>query len=108
MKLERQDLIVNRAIIGGARVSASDGRCFAVANPANGEQIACVPDCGALEARAAVDAAERAFAEWRHRPAKERAGVLKTWFAALMARQEDLARLISLEQGKPLAESRGE
>ena len=108
MKLEREDLIVNRAIIGGARVAASDGRCFAVTNPASGEQIACVPDCGASEARAAVDAAERAFAEWKQRPAKERAGVLKAWFAALMARQEDLARLISLEQGKPLAESRGE
>jgi succinate-semialdehyde dehydrogenase/glutarate-semialdehyde dehydrogenase len=108
MKLQREDLIVNRAIVGGARVGASDGRCLAVTNPANGEQIACVPDCGAQEAKAAVDAALKAFGEWKARTAKERAAVLKKWFAALMANQEDLARLISLEQGKPLAESRGE
>jgi succinate-semialdehyde dehydrogenase / glutarate-semialdehyde dehydrogenase len=108
MKLQREDLIVNRAMIGGARVAASDGGCFAVTNPADGSQIACVPDCGAAEAQAAVDAAERAFGEWKLRPAKERAGVLKAWFAALIANQEDLARLISLEQGKPLSESRGE
>ncbi len=108
MKLQREDLIVNRAMVGGARVTARDGRCFAVTNPADGSQLACVPDCGAEEARAAVDAAESAFPAWRQRPAKERAGLLKAWFAALMANQEDLARLISLEQGKPLAESRGE
>ena len=108
MKLEREDLIVNRAIVGGARVAAADGRCFAVTDPANGAQIACVPDCGATEARAAVDAAERTFAEWKQRTAKERAGALKAWFATLMRNQEDLARLISLEQGKPLSESRGE
>ncbi len=108
MKLQREDLIMNRAIIGGARVAAADGQCLPVSNPANGAQIACVPDCGAADARAAVDAAERTFGEWRTRPAKERAALLKAWFAKLMANQEDLARLISLEQGKPLAESRGE
>lgn len=108
MKLEREDLMVNRAIIGGARVAASDGRRFGVTNPADGSQLACVPDCGAAEATAAVDAADRAFVDWKRRPAKERAAPLKAWFAALMAHREDLARLISLEQGKPLAESRGE
>ncbi len=108
MKLERTDLIVNRAIVGGKRIAASDGGCFAVTNPADGSQLACVPDCGAAEAHAAVNAAQHAFLEWKHRPAKERAGLLKAWFAALMANQEDLARLISLEQGKPLSESRGE
>jgi succinate-semialdehyde dehydrogenase/glutarate-semialdehyde dehydrogenase len=108
MKLEREDLILSRAIIGGARVAASDGRCFAVTNPANGNQLACVPDCGPAEAQAAVDAANRAFPEWKARTAKERSAALKAWYAALMANQEDLARLISLEQGKPLAESRGE
>jgi succinate-semialdehyde dehydrogenase / glutarate-semialdehyde dehydrogenase len=108
MKLNRTDLIVNRAILGGKRIAASDGRCFAVTNPADNSQLACVPDCGAAEAHAAVNAAQHAFVEWKLRPAKERAGVLKAWFAALIANQEDLARLISLEQGKPLAESRGE
>ena len=108
MRLQREDLIVNRAIIGGKRVAATDGRCFAVTNPADGSQLTCVPDCGAAEARAAVDAAELAFAEWKLRTAKERSIALKAWYAALMANQEDLARLISLEQGKPLSESRGE
>jgi succinate-semialdehyde dehydrogenase/glutarate-semialdehyde dehydrogenase len=108
MKLEREDLIVNRAIVGGARIGAAGGRCFAVTNPANGSQIACVPDCGAEEAQAAVDAADRAFPEWKARTAKDRSALLRKWFNALMANHEDLARLISLEQGKPLSESRGE
>ncbi len=108
MQLDRADLIVDRAIVGGERIAASGGRCFAVTNPANGAQIACVPDCGAAEARAAADAAHRAFADWRARTAKERSALLKAWFAALTANAEDIARLISLEQGKPLSESRGE
>jgi succinate-semialdehyde dehydrogenase/glutarate-semialdehyde dehydrogenase len=108
MKLQRESLLLNRAMVGGKRVTASGGRCFAVTNPANGEQLTCVPDCGPEEAQAAVDAASGALADWKSRPAKERAQVLKAWFAALMANQEDLARLISLEQGKPLSESRGE
>ena len=108
MKLERENLILNRAIIGGERVAAAEGRCFTVTNPANGAQLSCVPDCGPAEAQAAVDAANSAFPDWRARTAKERSAALRAWFNALMANREDLARLISLEQGKPLAESRGE
>jgi succinate-semialdehyde dehydrogenase/glutarate-semialdehyde dehydrogenase len=108
MKLQRENLIVNRAIVGGARITESSGRCFPVVNPADGTQITCVPDCGAAEAQAAVEAATRAFGEWKTRTAKERAALLKAWHAALMANQEDLARIVSLEQGKPLAESRAE
>ena len=108
MKFDREDLILNRAIVGGARIAAAGQRCFPVLNPASGAEIACVPDCGAPEALAAVDAAQSAFPEWKSRTAKERSALMKAWFARLTANQEDLARLISLEQGKPLAESRGE
>lgn len=108
MKLQREDLILQRAIVGGQRIAEAQGRCFAVTNPANGAQIACVPDCGAIEAQAAVDSAQSAFADWKSRTAKERSALLKAWFAALNSNAEDIARLISLEQGKPLSESRGE
>jgi len=104
----RADLIVTRCLIDGAWRDAADGRRFAVSDPASGDTVAEVPDCGAADAIAAVDAAQRAFAGWRTTPARERGALLKRWHAAILAHQEDLARLISLEQGKPLAESRGE
>ena len=109
MELTRKDLVLRAAVIGGVwKTRAADGRAFAVTNPATGEVIATLPDCGAVEAREATEAAVRAFPEWRARTAKDRSGVLKAWHAALIRNAEDLARLISLEQGKPLAESRGE
>jgi len=108
MELSRPDLIVASALIGGERRGAISGADFAVLNPADGSLIARVPDCGAADARAAADAAASAFLSWRSTIAKERAILLKAWFALLMKHQEDLAKLISLEQGKPLAESRSE
>ncbi|WNK21612.1 NAD-dependent succinate-semialdehyde dehydrogenase [Halomonas piscis] len=83
-------------------------RHFAVANPATHETLAQVPDMGAEDAREAIAAADRAFAGWRKKAAKERAALLRRWFEAIMAHQEELAQLMTLEQGKPLAESRGE
>lgn len=79
-----------------------------VDDPATGEVIGTVPKLGAAEARQAIDAAAQAFPLWRKRTAKERANVLRKWFDLMTANQEDLARLMTLEQGKPLAESRGE
>ena len=79
-----------------------------VDDPATGEVIGTVPKLGAAEAREAIDAAAQAFPLWRKRTAKERANVLRKWFDLMMANQEDLARLMTLEQGKPLTESRGE
>ncbi|WP_311946607.1 NAD-dependent succinate-semialdehyde dehydrogenase [Halomonas piscis] len=81
---------------------------YQVTNPANGEVLAQVPDMGAEEAREAIAAADGAFAGWRKKAAKERAALLRRWFDAIMAHQEELARLMTLEQGKPLAEARGE
>ena len=77
-------------------------------NPATGEIIGAVPGLGRAETRQAIEAADRAFKEWRKKTGKERAAVLRTWFDLMMANQEDLARLMTIEQGKPLAESRGE
>jgi succinate-semialdehyde dehydrogenase / glutarate-semialdehyde dehydrogenase len=108
LELKRFDLISERAIIGGERRSASDGRTLAVRNPADLHVLAHVPDSTAGDAAQAVDAAEQAFATWRATTAKERSVLLKAWFAKVMENKEDLARLISLEQGKPLAESRAE
>jgi succinate-semialdehyde dehydrogenase/glutarate-semialdehyde dehydrogenase len=79
-----------------------------VDNPATGETIGAVPRLGRAETRQAVEAAARAFPEWSHRTAKERAVVLRRWFDLVMANQDDLARLMTIEQGKPLAESKGE
>ncbi len=108
VQLDRKDLIVTHGWIANDRVASSDNLRFAVENPADGSLIAEVADCGAAEARAAADAAHRAFASWRKLLAKERAAHLQAWLGLVKRNQEDLARLISLEQGKPLIESRGE
>jgi succinate-semialdehyde dehydrogenase / glutarate-semialdehyde dehydrogenase len=108
MRLTRSDLILERALIGGQWVQAGGDRTFAVTNPADGALLARVPDCGAAEGKAAVDRAQRAFPEWRALPGKERSRLLGRWFEALIANREDLARLLSLEQGKPLREALGE
>jgi len=79
-----------------------------VDNPATGEVIGTVPRLGRAETRQAIDAAARAFPAWRRKTGKERAQVMRRWFDLMMANQEDLARLMTTEQGKPLTESRGE
>lgn len=108
LTLNRPELIRSQALLDGAWVGASDGRLLAVSNPATGATIAQVPDCSPDDARAAVDAAQRAFETFRHTVARERVALLKRWHALVLDNQEDLARIVSLEQGKPLAESRGE
>jgi succinate-semialdehyde dehydrogenase/glutarate-semialdehyde dehydrogenase len=102
------DLIRTSALIDGAWVGADSGRTIAVTNPATGEMIASVPLMGGAETKRAIAAAQRAYPLWRARTAKERAGLLRKWFDLIMANQEALARLMTCEQGKPLAESRGE
>ena len=87
---------------------AASGRVYPVSDPATGLDFARVPDSGADDARAAVDAAHAAFPAWRARTARERAQVLKRWHALIIAHQEELGRLISREQGKPQHEGRGE
>lgn len=106
--LTRDDLIRSQNYIAGRWVDAAAGEFFEVGNPADMSLITRVPDSTAAEARAAVDAAHSAFAEWRTLPAKARGQLLKRWHALILEHREDLGRLVSLEQGKPLAEGRGE
>jgi succinate-semialdehyde dehydrogenase/glutarate-semialdehyde dehydrogenase len=96
------------AYVDGAWTSAGAGKRFAVRNPATGEALAEVADLETADARAAIEAAAAALPAWSARTAKDRAGVLRAWFGLIMAAQEDLAQLMTAEQGKPLAETRGE
>jgi succinate-semialdehyde dehydrogenase/glutarate-semialdehyde dehydrogenase len=100
-KLFREQCYVDGEWIGGAKT-------IAVNNPATGAVLGSVPQLGAAETRRAIDAAERAWPAWRAKTAKERASILRKWFDLMMANQEDLAQILTAEQGKPLAESRGE
>jgi succinate-semialdehyde dehydrogenase / glutarate-semialdehyde dehydrogenase len=101
-------LLRNQGYVDGRWIDADSGETFPVTNPATGDVIADVPRMGATETRRAIEAAERALPEWKHRPAKERAGILRR-LADLMIENEDaLARLMVTEQGKPLAEARVE
>jgi succinate-semialdehyde dehydrogenase/glutarate-semialdehyde dehydrogenase len=108
MELRERALFRQHAFIDGVWAEADGRKVYAVHNPATGERIGTVPAMGVAETRRAIDAAESAWADWRKRSAKERAGLLRKWFELMMANQEDLARIMTIEQGKPLAESRGE
>jgi succinate-semialdehyde dehydrogenase/glutarate-semialdehyde dehydrogenase len=94
--------------IDGAWVTAGAGATIVVDDPATGEAVGVVPRLGAAEARQAIDAASRALPAWRQKTARERAAVMRRWFELMVANKEDLARLMTTEQGKPLGESRGE
>jgi succinate-semialdehyde dehydrogenase/glutarate-semialdehyde dehydrogenase len=94
--------------IDGAWLDAADGDTVAVTDPSSGERIAEVADGGREEAELAIAAAERAFPSWSRRPAKERAEILRDWYSLIEANLDDLAAILVLEQGKPLAEARGE
>lgn len=107
LTLTRTDLIRCANFINGQWTAAA-GAQLDVTDPATGELIATVPDSGAPEALAAVDAAHAAFSAWRKVPAKQRATIIKRWNDLVMAHQDDLGKLISREQGKPLAEGKGE
>jgi len=103
MKLFRQ-----QCYIDGQWVDADDKSTLAVNNPADGLQIGTVPKMGAAETKRAIEAANAAWPAWRAKTSKERANVLRKWFDLMMANQDDLAVLMTTEQGKPLAESKGE
>ena len=107
-ELKNPDLFREACYIDGQWVEADSGRTISVDNPATGEILGTVPKLGAAETKKAIDAAHRAFVPWSKKTAKERAQILRRWFDLMMANQEDLARLMTLEQGKPLTESKGE
>ncbi|WP_138475432.1 NAD-dependent succinate-semialdehyde dehydrogenase [Dyadobacter bucti] len=105
---EVNSLIRTQAYINGTWVSAARGATFEVVNPANGNVVASVTDMDASDVRKAIDAANAAWPAYRDLTAKERAGLLKKWYALMMEHKEELARLMTMECGKVLAESRGE
>ncbi len=108
MQLNDERLFRQQCYIDGEWVDADDGSTIDVTNPADGSVLGTIPKMGANETRRAIEAAERAWPAWRRKTAKERAVILRRWYELMMENQEDLARLMTLEQGKPITESRGE
>ncbi|MDX1517183.1 MAG: NAD-dependent succinate-semialdehyde dehydrogenase [Woeseiaceae bacterium] len=108
MQLDDSSLLRTKAYIDGKWVDADDGETFAVENPATGDTLAEVAKCGTAETRRAIEAAHTAFSDWRNTTALERSALLRRWYDLMMDAQEDLAKIMTAEQGKPLAESRGE
>jgi succinate-semialdehyde dehydrogenase/glutarate-semialdehyde dehydrogenase len=108
LKLKRADLLKSQVLINGEWCGADNGEQFPVTNPATGDIIASVPRLGQVETERAIVAAEKALPAWRAKTAKERAQILRRWYQLMMEHQEDLAQLMTHEQGKSLAEARGE
>jgi len=108
MKLNNPDLLRSQSYINGKWVDAKDGGVFAVDNPATGAHVAHVANLGADYALVAIDAASAAFPAWRARTAKERSIILRKWFDLINANTDDLARIMTVEQGKPFPEAKGE
>ena len=108
MRLKDPSLLKDKAYIDGAWIAADAGATFAVTNPVDGKVLTTLPDMLEAETRRAIEAANTAWPAWAAKTAKERATLLRKWFDLMMANQEDLAVIMTSEQGKPIAESRGE
>ena len=108
LPLKDQSLFRQQCYINGKWADADSGKTVEVNNPATGEILGTVPSMGATETRRAIEAANAAWPAWRKKTAKERANILRKWFNLMMENQDDLAMLMTAEQGKPLAEAKGE
>ncbi len=108
LKLKDQDLFRQQAYINGAWVDAASGKTIEVYNPATGEFLGAVPNMGAAETKAAIAAADAAFAKWKKMLAVDRANILKRWADLQTEHIDDLCRILTAEQGKPLAQAKGE
>lgn len=108
MKLDNPRLLRHQAYIDGQWLDADSETCITVDNPSTGDNLGQVPRMGRVETRRAVEAAERALPAWRALPAKTRANFLRRWYDLILENQQDLARIMTLEQGKPLPEALGE
>ncbi|VBY42864.1 succinate-semialdehyde dehydrogenase [Burkholderia pseudomallei] len=106
--LKDPSLLRHQAYIGGEWQAADSDATFEVFDPATGESLGTVPKMGAAETARAIDAAQAAWAGWRMKTAKERAAILRCWFDLVIANSDDLALILTTEQGKPLAEAKGE
>lgn len=108
MKLKRPSLFRQQCYVAGQWIDASDRKTLDVQNPADGSVIGQVPSLGEQDVRRAIEAADQALPKWRALPAKERAQIMRRWYDLCMQHQEDLATLLTMEQGKPIKEARGE
>src|SRR5690606_17034339 len=108
LALKKPDLLRQQAYINGQWCDAASAATFDVRNPATGEILGTVPDMGAAETRRAIEGAQAAWGAWRAMTAKERAAILRRWFDLMTEHAQDLAVIMTAEQGKPLSESRGE
>ncbi|MBP7566674.1 MAG: NADP-dependent succinate-semialdehyde dehydrogenase [Burkholderiaceae bacterium] len=106
--LARPELLRTQCLVNGRWADADDGRTLEVRNPSTGARVASVPSMGGAETRRAIDAARAALPAWRALTARERSQKLRRWFELMIEHQDDLARIMTAEQGKPLAEARGE
>ena len=108
IQLKDPSLLKTQAYVNGHWIDSDDNETFEVTNPSTGEVVANVASCGEAETIKAIAHAEAAMNIWKAKPAKERSNILRRWFDLVMENQEDLAQILTMEQGKPLAEARGE
>jgi len=108
LKLKDSSLLKEHCYVNGCWLVADSGQTISVINPATGQVIGAIPRMGTMETRRAIEAANGAWPAWRAKTAKERSTILRRWFELMLENQEDLAIIMTAEQGKPLAESRGE
>lgn len=108
LHLRDQTLLKDKAFVNNVWLPSDTGATFAVTNPATGEVVANVAECGEKETQRTIEAAHKALQEWRQKTAKERAGYLRKWYNLIIENKEDLAAILTAEQGKPLAEAVGE
>ncbi|MGE0114449.1 MAG: NADP-dependent succinate-semialdehyde dehydrogenase [Steroidobacteraceae bacterium] len=108
LNLQDPTLLRSKCFIDGQWLDADNGKTISVVNPANGKAVGTVPRMAEVETRRAIEAANAAWPSWRSLTAKDRSALLRKWFDLILAHKEDLARIMTAEQGKPLAESRGE
>ena len=108
MKIQNKKLFQTKCYINGNWIDSSDNKIIDVNNPSSLEVIGSVPNCGNIETKLAIQAAHNALPDWKSKTAKERSIILRKWFDLIILNQEDLAKIMTIEQGKPINESRGE
>ena len=108
MEIKNKELFKNKCYVNGSWIESNDKQVIEVNNPATLEIIGTVPKCGTLETKKAIDAANSSWKEWKNKPAIERSNLLRKWFNLIEKNHEDLAQIMTMEQGKPITESRGE
>ena len=108
MDIKSFNLFKDKCFINGEWIKAISGEEISVNNPATLKEIGTVPKCGKGETRQAIEAANASWPEWRSKSAKERSTIMKKWFDLIMSNKEELAQMMTIEQGKPLNEARGE